>query len=113
MISIEIRNLQLVRLTQTLEDVLAVLQLDEQCPWTPLFQTFLQRAHVLATEGFTQGELDAFSRSLCNVLEPNSGSFCEYQPGAELPAEGLHGTNNFETFRRAAHMQALQLRAID
>ena len=33
-------------------------------------------------------------------------SFRKYQPAAGLPADGLHGTNNLETFRRAVYMRA-------
>ena len=113
MTSLEIRRLQLVRLTQTLEDVVTVLELVEPCSWTGRFTPALAQARAYLDEGFTQCDLDEFSRSLCRLLEEIADKSPQEQSTAELPAEGLHCIRNFETFRSAAFMQALQLRAID
>ena len=40
MVSLNIRHGQLVRLIETLSDVLAILRRDDQCQWTPQFEQF-------------------------------------------------------------------------
>ena len=68
MVALDIRHGQLVRLIETLRDVLAILRCDDQCQWTHQFEQFLRTAEKLAADGFTQDQLDDFSRSVCHVL---------------------------------------------
>ena len=105
-----IRRAQLARLIDTLGDVLTILRLDPQCKWTDQFEQFLQIARKFADSEFTQAELNELSGELCNALRPHEGAFLSYRPPTSLPTEGLHGTDNFETFARAAYDQALDLR---
>ena len=113
MITLEIRQLQLAHLTETLGDLLAILRQDHHCEWTARFEGFLGTAQQLAGRAFAQAELDEFSRSICRIFDPTGGSFCEYRPPAKLLSGGLHGTANFETFTRATYERALQLRVVD
>lgn len=113
MITLDIRRGQLIRLTETLGDLLLILRLDSQCPWTVQFNQFLQTAQQLASDGFTQAELDDFSRSVCRMYDRHTGGFCDYRPPVGLVVEGLHGTDNFETFVQAINEQALNLRVVD
>ena len=113
MVTLDVRRSQLARLIQTLDDVLVVLRLDQECAWTARFEQFLQTARHLASGGFTQAELDDISRAVCRIFDPHAGGFRDYRPPAGLPASGLHGTDNFETFTRATYEQALQLRVVE
>ena len=113
MVDLQIRHVQLARLIETLNDVLAILRLDRQCVWTVQFEQFLQTAQELAAAGFTQSDLNDFSGSICRVCNPNEGLSRDYRPPAGLPAQGSHGTDNFKTFARTAYGRALELRAID
>jgi len=113
MVDLDIRRGQLARLIETLDDLLAILQLDSTCLWAVQFEQFLQTAQRLFSNGFTQAELDDFSRSVCRMYDRHADGFCDYRPPATLKAEGLHGTDNFETFTRAVNEQALNLRVID
>jgi hypothetical protein len=107
MISFDIRRGQLARLTETLGDVLSILRLDPLCQWTPQFEQFLERAQQLAKDAFTQDELDEFSRSVCHVFDSHRSEFAQYHPPPHLPR-----ADNFETFARATHERALELRVI-
>jgi hypothetical protein len=104
------RRATLARLIQALGDVLEILRLDAHCRWTPHFEEFLQAAERLSDEGFTQPELVELSHSIRRTYDKFEGNFERYRPPTGLPSDGLHGTNNFETFKTAALESAMQLR---
>ena len=112
MVALDIRRGQLGRLIDTLGDVVAIVRMDRQCEWTVQFEQFLQAGQQLAATGFTQAQLDDFSRTICRIFDSHR-AFADYQPPANLSAEGLHGARNFETFKRATYERALQLRVIE
>src|SRR5258708_7060730 len=103
-----VKRTQLARLVETLNDVLTILRLDPQCPWSAYFEEFIHAARQLDGTDFTWDELKAYSRLVCE----NMRTLPEYNLPRSLPTEGLHGTNNFETFWRAAYRQADDLRAV-
>ena len=107
MVALDIRHGQLVRLIETLRDVLAILRCDDQCQWTHQFEQLLRTAKKLAADGFTQDQLDDFSRSVCHVFDKYRGGFFQYRPPANLPE-----IENFETFARVAYDRALELRVV-
>jgi hypothetical protein len=82
-----VRRAQLARLVETLNDVLAILRLDQQCAWTAQFEQFLQTAKHFSDAGFTQAELVEFSHSVGRIFDPYDGGFRNYRPPAGLPAE--------------------------
>jgi hypothetical protein len=108
MIALDIRRGQLLRLIETLGDVLAILRRDNECRWTPQFEQFHSKAEQLVADGFTQDNLVEFSRSVCQAYDPHEGGFSQYRPPAGLP-----GAENFETFTRVAYERALELRVVD
>jgi hypothetical protein len=103
-VSLEIRRQQLINLTETLRDLISVLQKDTACLWTPHFRESLAQAESLLASGFTQEDLIMFSARV-NSVYGGSGSFSEYVPPGE-------GTENFETFAGAVYDWALELRVV-
>lgn len=104
-----LRRSQLARLVQTLDDVLAIVRLDEQCAWTAQFEDCLHVAREFLRGGFTQADLSDLSYSIGQIF--SASGFARYRPPAGLPAEGLHGTDNFETFTQALFDQGQALRS--
>lgn len=104
-----LRRLQLTRLVQSLGDTLAILRLDIQCACTALFEDCLRVSEQFLRGRFTQEDLSDLSYSIGEIF--SAKGFGRYRPPAGLPAEGLHGTDNFETFAQAVFNQALDLRS--
>ncbi len=106
-VAAEIRRLQLLRLVETLHDLLGILRAIPACPHTAHFSVCAERAAHFLSHGFTQRELTDLSATICHAYgEPcGRGTFASY----ETPA-GLSETTNFDTFRRAAFDRALALR---
>jgi len=103
-----VKSAKLDRLVETLDDVLTIFRLDPDCPWIADFEEFIRVARELRDRGFTWDELKGYSRSVCDRML----KLPAYNLPTSLPAEGLHGTNNLETFWRAAFRQADDLRAV-
>jgi hypothetical protein len=103
-VSLEIRRQQLINLTETLRDLISVLEKDSACQWTPHFREALAQAESLLASGFTQEDLITFS-SRVNSVYGGSGSFSEYAPTDE-------GMENYDTFAGAVYSRALELRVV-
>lgn len=106
-------NDKLQKLFFILQRLVAILRLDERCPWTAKFEADLLMCASLIDRGSSDADLAHLSNSITHVFQ-GMGSFNDYSPfvyekitGQYLP---IPGTEDFENVTKEVFDLALMLR---
>ena len=110
------RKKQLEELVETLENLVLILRLDQDCQWTDHFRNCLERAKRLRDSGFQQKELNLLSASVMSVYG-GMGSFNDYAPVLYSEEDGkastIQGMEHLSDGSSLVYTRALALRVME
>lgn len=108
----DVRRGQLKDLIETLDDLIAVLELDPSCHWVKHFRTARSRGNSILG-AVSQDSLNSYSASVTSVYG-GMGSFNDYYPcppEKRLKASSrIHSMENLETFASVVYDRAVNLK---